>query len=112
MVPSLARPVTQKKPTSVMPTLSAAPIRWANCTGSLPVERRLSAPAVEAAAMASRSARAADTGTGAGAPTALGKHRPQRRLTRQDQPEWSEAPARREAAWEPDRAASQDSREI
>src|SRR5215217_1202272 len=50
MVPSFARPVTQKKPTSVMPTLSAAPIRWASCTGSLPVERRLRAPAVAAAA--------------------------------------------------------------
>src|SRR5829696_824611 len=64
--------VTQKKPKSMLGSaLRAAPMRRANCNGSLLLDWRRSAPAVAAAAIASRSARAAETGTGAGAPTAL-----------------------------------------
>src|SRR5688500_14731143 len=70
MRPSVVTPVTQKKPKSMMPTLSAAPMRRASSSGLLPPVWRRRAPAVEAAAMASRSARAVDTGTGAGAAAA------------------------------------------
>src|SRR6478609_4218234 len=67
MVPSMVTPVTQKKPKSMIPTLSAAAMWRARWRGSLPLVLRRSAPAVEADRIASRSARAAETGTGAGA---------------------------------------------
>ncbi|WP_235658362.1 hypothetical protein [Mycolicibacterium moriokaense] len=64
--------VTQKKPKSMFGSaLSAAPMRRASCRGSPLVVWRRSAPAVAATTAASRSARLAETGTGAGAPTAL-----------------------------------------
>ncbi|MCZ0731221.1 hypothetical protein [Mycolicibacterium iranicum] len=54
------------------PTFKAAPMRRARCSGSLPFVLRRNAPAVDAERIASRSARDADTGMGAGAaPAAL-----------------------------------------
>ncbi|WP_234897497.1 hypothetical protein [Mycolicibacterium vanbaalenii] len=59
--------MTQKKPKSITPTLRAAPMWRARWTGSPPWLLRRSAPAVAADWIASRSARAVETGTGAGA---------------------------------------------
>ena len=68
-MPSAVRPVTQKKPKSITPTLRAAPMWRARWSGSPSLVLRRP-PGVEAAKIASRSARAVDTGTGAGAAAA------------------------------------------
>src|SRR3954468_5209694 len=66
MVPSVHNPVTQKNPKSMTPTFNAAAIRRAIVNAALPPSFwRRTAPAADAAAIVSRSSRAADTGTGA-----------------------------------------------
>ena len=68
IVPSLARPVTQKNPTAVIPELRAArcagPASRDHCRSNGGAEHRLSRPRRRLAV-----GRAAETGTGAGAPT-------------------------------------------